>query len=202
MSFNRFVPSGIARPPSAKATFRVLAEGDPDVDAPLASAVGCSPPPRSLTPPRPPRSDQSGRAARRCGAAPLDELEERSQTFAGRLLGQVKQNTADRSGATAFSCKQPRFDGVGRRPWLLLSGQSGERRTFARHGPSGPERGGRGGVSDLGGGEQPTADASAGRRGGRLGRDAECRLCARRPAMPAGTNAIEGRPRPHARACV
>src|SRR6266576_3563247 len=36
-----------------RATFRVLAEGDPDVDAALASAVGCSPPPRSLTPPRP-----------------------------------------------------------------------------------------------------------------------------------------------------
>ena len=34
-----------------RATFRVLAEGDPDVDATLASAVGCPPPPRSLTPP-------------------------------------------------------------------------------------------------------------------------------------------------------
>ena len=47
-----------------RATFRVLAEGDPDVDAALASAVSCSPPPRSLTPPRPPLSDQRGRAAR------------------------------------------------------------------------------------------------------------------------------------------
>ena len=55
-----------------KATFRVLAEGDPDVDAALASAVGCSPPPRSLTPPRPPLSDQRGRAARlrRCPDCP------------------------------------------------------------------------------------------------------------------------------------
>ena len=50
------------------ATFRILAEGDPDVDAALASAVGCSPPPRSLTPPRPPLSDQRSRAARGCGA--------------------------------------------------------------------------------------------------------------------------------------
>src|SRR2546423_14985162 len=36
-----------------RATLRVLAERDPDIDAALASAVGCSPPPRSLTPPRP-----------------------------------------------------------------------------------------------------------------------------------------------------
>ena len=54
-----------------RATFRVLAEGDPDVDAALASAVSCSPPPRSLTPPRPPLSDQRGRAARGCGAAQI-----------------------------------------------------------------------------------------------------------------------------------
>ena len=55
-----------------RATFRVLAEGDPDVDAALASAVSCSPPPRSLTPPRPPLSDQRGRAARlrRCPDCP------------------------------------------------------------------------------------------------------------------------------------
>ena len=59
-----------------RATFRVLAEGDPDVDAALASAVGCSPPPRSLTPPRPPLSDQRVRAARlprlrRCPDCPI-----------------------------------------------------------------------------------------------------------------------------------
>ena len=56
-----------------RATFRVLAEGDPDVDAALASAVGCPPPPRSLTPPRPPLSDQRGRAARlrRCPDCPM-----------------------------------------------------------------------------------------------------------------------------------
>ena len=72
VSFIAFVPSGIAGPASAKATFRVLAEGDPDVDAALASAVGCPPPPRSLTPPRPPLSDQTGRAARlrRCPDCP------------------------------------------------------------------------------------------------------------------------------------
>ena len=38
--------------------FASLAEGDPNVDAALASAMGCSPLPRSLTPPRPPLSDQ------------------------------------------------------------------------------------------------------------------------------------------------
>jgi hypothetical protein len=37
----------------------------------LASAVGCPPPPRSLAPPRPPLSDQRGRAARRCDAAQI-----------------------------------------------------------------------------------------------------------------------------------
>ena len=56
-----------------RATFRVLAEGDADVDAALASAVGCSPPPRSLTPPRRPLSDQRARAARlrRCPDCPI-----------------------------------------------------------------------------------------------------------------------------------
>ena len=55
-----------------RATFRVLAERDADVDATLASAVGCSPPPRSLTPPRPPLSDQRARATRlpRCPDCP------------------------------------------------------------------------------------------------------------------------------------
>ena len=55
----------------ALATFRVLAKGDLDADAALASAVGCPPPPRSLTPPRRPLSDQRGRAARGCGAAEI-----------------------------------------------------------------------------------------------------------------------------------
>ena len=43
-------------PAAALATFRVLAKGDLDADAVLASAVGCAPPPRSLTPPRRPLS--------------------------------------------------------------------------------------------------------------------------------------------------
>ena len=58
-----------------RATFRVLAEGDPDVDAAFASAVGCPPPPRSLTPPRPPLSDQRARAARGCGAAQIVRIQ-------------------------------------------------------------------------------------------------------------------------------
>ncbi len=66
-----------------RATFRVLAEGDPDVDAALASAVGCSPPPRSLTPPRPPLSDQRARAARRCGAAQIVRNRQRDRRRRG-----------------------------------------------------------------------------------------------------------------------
>jgi hypothetical protein len=77
VSFNRSCCTG---PASAKAAFRVLAEGDPDVNAAPASAVGCSPPPRSLTPTRPPLSDQRGRAARRCIAAQIV----RKQTPGGR----------------------------------------------------------------------------------------------------------------------
>jgi hypothetical protein len=53
------------------ATFRVLAERDSDVDAALASAVVCSPTPRSQTPPRPPLSQQKSRPARRRGAAQI-----------------------------------------------------------------------------------------------------------------------------------
>src|ERR1700733_12306768 len=62
------------------AIFRVLAKGDLDAGAalasavgcpPLASAVGCPPPRRSLTPPRRPLSSQRGRAARGCCAAEI-----------------------------------------------------------------------------------------------------------------------------------
>jgi hypothetical protein len=53
------------------ATFRVLAKGDFDGDAALASAVGSPQPPTSLTPPRRPLSEQRGRAARGCGAAEI-----------------------------------------------------------------------------------------------------------------------------------
>src|ERR1700747_1702239 len=52
-------------------TFRVLAKGDLDANAALASPVGCPPPPRSLTPARQPLSNQRGRAARGCGAAEI-----------------------------------------------------------------------------------------------------------------------------------
>ena len=55
-------------------------------------------------------------------------------------------------------------------------GQSGQRRSLAQHGPVWSESGGRGGVSDLGGGEQLTAEASAASTSGAaLGQDAECR---------------------------
>ena len=58
---------------SALATFRVLVRGDLDADAALASAVGCPPPLRPLTPPRRPLSNQRGRATRGCGAAEIDQ---------------------------------------------------------------------------------------------------------------------------------
>jgi hypothetical protein len=67
-----------------RATFRILAERDPDVDAALASAMGCSPLPRSLTPPRPPLSDQRGRAALRCGAAQIVRTGSRGRVAAFR----------------------------------------------------------------------------------------------------------------------
>jgi hypothetical protein len=43
-------PSGIAGVREQRAIFRVLAEGDPTVDAAFASAMGRSPLPRSLMP--------------------------------------------------------------------------------------------------------------------------------------------------------
>jgi hypothetical protein len=62
--------SAVARPddrfrgPTAKRhaleTFRVLAKGDLDADSALASAMGCPPPPRSLTPLLRPLSNQRG----------------------------------------------------------------------------------------------------------------------------------------------
>jgi hypothetical protein len=59
------------------------------------------------------------------------------------------------------------------------------------------ESGGRGGVSDLGGGgEQPAAEASAASTSGSPSAGTRnVVLCARRPAMPDGTKAIEGHPR-------
>ena len=70
MSFIAIVPSGIAGRPSAKATLRVLAEGDPDVDVALAFAVGRSPP-RKTRRAGHPLSDERVRAARRFGAAQI-----------------------------------------------------------------------------------------------------------------------------------
>ena len=65
------------------------------------------------------------------------------------------------------------------------------------------ESGGRGGVSDLGGGEQPTAEASAASTSGSpSARTRSVAFALAGPAMPDGTTAIEGHPRPHARACV
>ncbi len=65
------------------------------------------------------------------------------------------------------------------------------------------ESGGRGGVSDLGGGGQPTAEANvASTSGSPSARTRNVAFALGGPAMPDGTKAIEGYPRPHARACV
>ena len=69
MPFNRSSSIGHRGRAGAKGDIRVLADGDLDLDAALASAVGCSPPPRSLTPPRLLLSDQRGH--RGCGAAQI-----------------------------------------------------------------------------------------------------------------------------------
>ena len=72
-----FLPSR-STPGTASATFRVLAKGDLDADAALASTVDCPPPPRSLTPPRRPLSNQRGRAARGCDAAEIVRFQQRA----------------------------------------------------------------------------------------------------------------------------
>jgi hypothetical protein len=56
--------------------------------------------------------------------------------------------------------------------------------------------GGRGGVSELGGGEQPTAEASAASTSGSpSARTRNVAVCARRPRDAGGTTAFEGHPR-------
>ena len=75
-------------------------------------------------------------------------------------------------------------------------GQSGQRGSRAAR-PFWSESGGRGGVSDLGGGEQARRRRGRPRPGRGMSPFALVG-----PAMPDGTKAIEGYPRPHARACV
>jgi hypothetical protein len=80
----------------APATLRALADGgqgDLDADAPLASAVGCPPPPRSLTPPRRPLSNNRGRAPRGwprwrdCPTAALSQLQSERRLVAACSRG-------------------------------------------------------------------------------------------------------------------
>jgi hypothetical protein len=76
------------------------------------------------------------------------------------------------------------------------SGQRGSRAARALWSGSG----GRGGVGDLGGGGQLTAEASAASRSGsRSARTRNVAFALAGPAMPDGTKAIDGYPRPHAR---
>ncbi len=79
-----------------RATFSVLVEGDPDVDAALASAVGCSPPPRSLTPPRAPLSDPEGPCCAAAAAAALPRL---SDTGSAAAVGAAAALVLASSGA-------------------------------------------------------------------------------------------------------
>ena len=86
-----------------RATFRVLAEGDPDVDAALASAVSCSPPPRSLTPPRPPLSDQRA-VLRGCGAAQIVRQQSRAGPVPALESLPLSRPEQARRGSACRSC--------------------------------------------------------------------------------------------------
>ena len=89
-----------------RATFRVLAEGDPDVDAALASAVGCSPPPRSLTPPRPPLSDQ------RSQAATLPRLSDSDSAIAGGVAAALMLASSELLASTGRAELGPERSGA------------------------------------------------------------------------------------------
>jgi hypothetical protein len=115
------------------ATFRVLAERDPDADAALASAVGCPPPPRSLTPPRRPLSDQRGRAARGCGAAEIVRFRQRGRWrrgcwFAACSVPAISSLSlaATNSGGPCALSAQARF--LPRRPRIACRHESGTAR--------------------------------------------------------------------------
>lgn len=83
-SFIAFVHRTSRGRASAKATIRVLADGDPHVNAPLVSAMGCLPRPRSLTPPHH-RSQTRGTVLRE-GAALPRLSDSRSLADAGKGL--------------------------------------------------------------------------------------------------------------------
>ena len=83
------------------------------------------------------------------------------------------------------------------------SGQSGQRRSLAQHGPSGLRAvAGAASATSAAASSPPRKRAPRRRRGRpRPGRGMSPFALAG-PAMPDGTKAIEGHPRPHARACV
>ena len=90
--------SGRRRAATASVTFRVLAKATSTSDAALAPAVGCPPPPRSLTPPRRPLSNQ--RVVVHEGAA-LPRLSGRGSPPDGSLVAALltEQKSADQRGA-------------------------------------------------------------------------------------------------------
>jgi len=83
-----------------------------------------------------------------------------------------------------------------------LSDNLGKRRSIAQDGPSGLRAVAGAVVSDVGGGEQPTAEASAPSTLGSPSARTRNAAFALAGPMPSGTRAIEGHPRPHARAYV
>jgi hypothetical protein len=132
-----------------------------------------------------------GRLALRC---PDRIRRERCSDFVRRISGLISTARIARKGAT-----------TARYPRALLAAAA-ETIWAAPHLRAAPplwsESGRGGGVSDLGGGEQPTAEGALRRRPGRLRPGRGMCLCARRPRDARWNKRIERHPRPHARACV
>ena len=112
MSFNRFVPPGIAGPASARGDIPRPGRGRPRRRRGARFAVGCSPPPRSLTPPRPPLPDQRSRAARGCGADQIVR-KQKSQPVppTAARLPLLRETSSDAVGSSAAVTAQDQYRG-------------------------------------------------------------------------------------------
>ena len=89
------------------------------------------------------------------------------------------------------------------RAGVAAIGQSGQRRTFAQHGPSGLRAvAGAASATSAAAGSPPRKRTPRRRRRRPRPGQGNVALALAGPAMPDGTRAIEGHPRPHARACV
>jgi hypothetical protein len=94
-----------------------------------------------------------------------------------------KARATGRSAARLLRPAKRQRSGLGERMrHVTACGRSRQHRTLPQHDPSGSESGGRGGVSELGGGGQLTAEASAASTSGSpSARTRNVALCARRP---------------------